>query len=165
MADHQNGGTGDSLTPSSATSLFEQFIPDDESDTDETLDSNEADDEGSEHEVDGEESEVADESADDEVVEGDDEGEGEEEQEAADVPASRKLKVKLPEGEQEHGCIAMPVPVFARCLMSRSTFFSVRCSRVRSSRFGRRRGTVRFTLAGVPSLRCAFGMEISQPTG
>ena len=43
--------------------------------------------------------------------------------------------------------------------ISRSTSASVRCSRVRRSAFGRRRGiTVRFTEAGVTSLRCDFGI-------
>lgn len=100
MADHQSGtGTSESLTPASGASLFEQFVTDDESENDEGLDSNDTDDEGSEHEVGGEESEDAGET-DDDVVEGDD-GDGEEEQDAPVVPASRKLKVKLPDGEQE----------------------------------------------------------------
>jgi hypothetical protein len=43
--------------------------------------------------------------------------------------------------------------------MRRSTSASVRCSRVRKSRLGRRLGaTVRFTVAGVTSFRCSFAM-------
>src|SRR6202035_1248155 len=46
--------------------------------------------------------------------------------------------------------------------MSRSTSFRVRCSRVRSSRFGRRRGvTVRFTARGDTNRKGSFVMEIS----
>ncbi len=48
----------------------------------------------------------------------------------------------------------------------RSTSASVRCSRVRKSRLGSRLGvTVRFTVAGVTSLRCAFLIYFTVPEG
>ena len=48
----------------------------------------------------------------------------------------------------------------------RSTSASVRCSRVRKSRLGRRLGvTVRFTVAGATSFRCPFLIYFTIPEG
>jgi hypothetical protein len=71
----------------------------------------------------------------------------------------------VPEGHQEHGRIPRAIAVIgAAALISRSTSFSVRCSRVLRVLLGKRRGTVGFRLVGAARLRCTFGMEIFQPT-
>jgi hypothetical protein len=52
-----------------------------------------------------------------------------------------------------------PQRFFLAASISRSTSACVRCSRVRLSAFGGRLGvTVRFTMTGVTSFRCDFGM-------
>jgi hypothetical protein len=51
-----------------------------------------------------------------------------------------------------------PLRLLPAALISRSTSFSVRCSRVLRALLGKRRGTVRFRLAGAARLRCVFSM-------
>src|SRR5262245_46529874 len=58
-----------------------------------------------------------------------------------------------------------PQRFFLAAFISRSTSASVRYSRVRSLLFGRRLGvTVRFTVAGVTSLRCLLAMRFALVT-
>ena len=57
-----------------------------------------------------------------------------------------------------------PHRFFLAAVISRSTSASVRYSRVRRSALGGRVGvTVRFTVAGVTSLRCDFAMALRPP--
>jgi hypothetical protein len=71
----------------------------------------------------------------------------------------------VPEGDQDHGGVAVPVPVCQAALTRVSTSAAVRCSRVQSSALGRLVGTtVRFTSVGGTSFRYDFAMK-SGPLG
>jgi hypothetical protein len=67
----------------------------------------------------------------------------------------------MPVGHQDHGGVPVATPVSLGRIHQSLDSSRVRCSRVRSSAFGRRSGvTVRFSMVGDTSLRLEFAMRI-----
>ena len=68
----------------------------------------------------------------------------------------------MPEGNEDHGGIALPQRLPLAALISLSTSRQVKCSLGRSSAFGRLVGvTVRLTVAGDTSLSVDLAIEIA----